>query len=113
MYFCSVVDVDEPPKITSHPKCLKEVSPGEAVAFTVQATGTKPLSYQWQWKPAEEGDGSEEWRPCDVEEPTLTIPNVQKSDKGQYRCVVYNHAGRQISKPAEIEVSGRCHAVNF
>ena len=77
------------------------------MTFTVQATGTEPLSYQWQWKPAEEGDGSEEWRPCDEEEPKLTIPSVQKSDKGQYRCVVYNHAGRQISKPAELEVSGK------
>ena len=49
---------------------LKEVSPGEGVAFTVRATGTEPLSYQWQWKPAEEGDGSEEWQPCDAEEAT-------------------------------------------
>ena len=29
------------------------------MAFTVQVTGTKPLAYQWQWKPAKE-DGSEE-----------------------------------------------------
>ena len=63
-----------------------------------------PLSYLWQWKTAEEGDGSEEWRPCDAEEATLTIPSVQKSYEGQYRCVVYNHTGRQISKPAKLEV---------
>ena len=99
-----VIAVDEPPNITSHPDSLKEVRPGKAVAFTVHATGTQPLMYEWQWKPAEEGDESEEWQSCDVEGPTLTIPRVQKSDEGQYRCVIYNHAGRQISKPAQLEV---------
>ena len=105
--------LDEPPKITDHPENQSNVSPGTAATFTIQTTGTKPLSYQWQWKPAEEGDGSEEWRPCDVEEPTLTIPSVQKSHEGEYRCVVYNHAGRQITKPAKLEVSGKCHVENF
>ena len=99
-----VIAVDEPPNITSHPDSLKEVRPGKAVAFTVQATGTQPLMFQWQWKPAEEGDESEEWQSCDVEGPTLAIPRVQKSDEGQYHCVVYNHVGRQISKPAQLEV---------
>ena len=99
-----IIAVDEPPNIISHPDSLKEVRPGKAVAFTVQATGTQPLTYEWQWKPAENGDENKEWHSCDVEGPTLTIPHVQKSDEGQYRCVIHNHAGRQISEPAQLEV---------
>ena len=76
------------------------------MAFTVQATGTDPLNYHWQWKPAEE-DGSEEWQPCDPEwsdGPTLTIPSVQKTNEGSYHCVVSNCADTLISKPAELIV---------
>ena len=96
--------LDEPPKITVHPKSLKEIWPGKPVVFTVQATGTDPLSYHWQWKPAEE-EG--EWQPCDTDwsgGATLTIPSVQKSNEGSYRCVISNYAGTQISNPAELSI---------
>ena len=76
--------------------------------FTVQATGTEPLSYHWQWKPAEEESGSEEWQSCPAEwcdGATLTIPSVQKSNEGWYCCVISNCAGSQASNPAKLEVS--------
>ena len=72
--------------------------------FTVQATGTDPLSYHWQWKPAEE----EEWQPCRAEccdGATLTIPKVEQSNEGNYRCVISNCAGNETSKPAKLKVS--------
>ena len=76
--------------------------------LTVQATGTEPLSYHWQWKPAEEEEGgSKEWQPCDTkwsEGATLTIPSVQKSNEGSYCCVISNYAGSQTSNPAELSV---------
>ena len=101
--------IDEPPKINSHPESLEEVSPGKAVAFTVQATGTEPLKYLWHWKPIEAGDGSKEWQALDVEGSdspgTLTIPNVQKSNEGHYRCVISNYAGSKTSELAKLEVS--------
>ena len=74
------------------------------MAFTVQATGTEPLNYHWQWKPAEE-DGSEEWQSCRTEwsdGATLTIPSVQQFNAGRYRCVIRNCVGTQISKPAQL-----------
>ena len=78
------------------------------MTFTVQATGTKPLHYLWQWNPAKEG-ASEEWQPCSGVEgydtATLTISSVQKSNRGNYRCVISNCAGSQTSKPAKLEVS--------
>ena len=78
------------------------------MTFTVQATGTEPLTYQWQWNPAKEG-GSEEWQPCSHVEgfstATLTIPNVQKPNNGSYRCVISNCVGSHTSKAAKLEVS--------
>ena len=94
----------EPLKIINHPKSLSNISPGTAVSFTIQATETDPLSYQWQWKSAEE-EG--EWQPCCTEWSvgvTLTIPSVKKSNAGQYRCIVSNYAGTLISKPAQLSV---------
>ena len=99
LYFCPL---DEPPEITLHPKSLKEVCPTKPVVFTVQATGTDPLSYHWQWKPVGE---SEEWQSCDIDlsdGATLTIPSVQKSNEGSYRCVISNYASTQTSNPAEL-----------
>ena len=98
------VATDEPPEVTNHPESLAEVGLGQVVSFTVQATGTHPLNYQWEWKSA----GSKEWKPCNAEGSDgvkITIPSVQKSDEGQYRCVVNNIAGSQKSKPARLEVS--------
>ena len=99
--------VADPPRITTHPQELKDAVQGKSVKFTVQATGTHPLNYRWHWKLAREGGGSGEWQPCPAEwsdGASLTMPSVQKSNEGSYCCVVSNHAGRQISNPAELSV---------
>lgn len=98
---------DEPPKVTNQPKSQNKVCPGIDVSFTIQATGSKPLSYLWQWKPAKEESGSEDWKRCPAEWSNgaiLTIPNVQKSDEGYYCCVISNCAGEQTSCPTELSV---------
>ena len=102
--------IDKPPEITNHPKSLKEVTPGKTVEFTIQATGTKPLSYLWKWKPAVRENGSKDWQPCDserfsgAESSLLTILDVQKWNEGSYCCVIHNYAGNRTSKPATITV---------
>ena len=99
--------VAERPIFTSHPLVLKDVVPGETAMFTAKAIGTEPLSYQWEWKPTMDDS---EWHPCNVEKftgedsSTLTIPHVQKSIEGSYRCVVSNCAGNSRSKAAELNV---------
>ena len=107
-YIFSLPHVAEPPRIITHPNDLMDAIPGNPVEFTIQATGTEPLNYNWQWSPAGEG-GSEEWQPCSGAEgsdtTTLTIPSVQKSNQGSYRCVISNCAGSQTSRPAKLEVS--------
>ena len=99
------VHVADPPRITTHPQELKADIQGKPAKFTIQATGTEPLRYNWQWKPtAEEG----EWQPCPTkwcDGATLTISSVQKSNEGRYRCVISNCAGSQASNPAKLEVS--------
>ena len=104
MYFLYTA---EPPRITTHPQKVKDAIPGNSAKFTLQATGTEPMNYNWQWKPAEKGSGSKEWKSCDEGQSgssTLTIPSVQKSYEGSYRCVVSNHAGTEISKAAQLTV---------
>ena len=101
------LSVAEPPRITNHPQDFKDVVPGTPVNFIITTTGTEPLSYQWQWKPAGEEGGSEEWQLCDVEGAQtvmLSIPNVQKSNEGKYRCNISNCAGIQTSNTATLSL---------
>ena len=96
----------QPPRIITHPQELKNVQ-GESANFIIEATGTDPLSYNWQCKPAEEEGGSEDWQPCPAEwcdGTTLIIPKVEKSHTGSYRCVVSNHIGSQTSNPANLSI---------
>ena len=75
------------------------------MTFSIQATGTEPLNYQWECKI---GDGSGEWQSRDVESfrgansSTLTIPSVQKSNEGSYCCIVSNCAGSETSQCATV-----------
>ena len=100
-----MVHVVEPPKIITHPLELKAVIQGESAKFTFQAGGTEPLNYHWQWKPAEKR--SEKWQRCLSkwsDGATLTVPKVEESKEGSYRCVVSNHAGEQTSNPAKLTI---------
>ena len=98
---------DEPPSITDHPKSLKDAVPSKPLAFSIKATGTEPLNYQWQHKTR---DGSGGWQSCDGERfpgatsSTLTIPSVQRSNEGSYCCTVSNYAGSETSECATLTV---------
>ena len=108
----TTIHAADPPRITAHPQELKGVAAGQYAMFSVEATGTGPLSYKWERNPAGERRRTEEWQPCDLEgfpgadSSTVTIHSVQKSNEGSYRCVVSNCAGNQISNSAELEVRG-------
>ena len=96
--------VAEPPTITAHPQEFNVVR-GKPARFTIQVIGTDPLNYYWEWKPAV---GSEEWQPCRAEwsdSGRLIIPSVEKSNEGNYRCVISNCAGSATSNPAKLGVS--------
>ena len=102
MYFSTPA---EPPKITTHPQELKDTVSGKPVSFTVKATGTEPLNYQWQWKPVVEGVHSGEWQNLSsggsaqgAETATLTFTSIESCSEGLYRCVVTNVVGEEISE---------------
>ena len=88
-----------PPQVTSHHGCLTDVVPGSGVQFSVTATGTAPLSYQWQKDGVNLTDGG---RIKGASTSTLSITAVQKSDEGGYTCVVSNTAGTDTFEPATL-----------
>ena len=100
------------PQITSQPTSLEEIPTGKPVTFSIQATGTKPMNYQWQcWKPEGEEDKSETWQDitCDgvkfqEVKAGLKLAAVQACDAGYYRCVVSNSAGSENSQCANLVV---------
>ena len=91
----------DPPKITTNPREIKDAVPGNLVTFTIQATGTEPLNYQWERKI---GDGSDVERISGANSSTHTIPTVQKSNEGSYCCTVSNCAGSETSECATLTV---------
>lgn len=72
-----------PPAITGAPQNLN-VCVGATASFTVVATGTAPLSYQWYFgaNPIAGATGS-----------VLNLANVQAADLGTYSVVVLNPVG--------------------
>ena len=62
---------------------------GTKVEFRVKATGDD-LQFQWQKDYTDLSDGG---RYCNTEKDTLCIVDVEKGDKGRYRCCVKNNAG--------------------
>ncbi|MBU6401242.1 MAG: immunoglobulin domain-containing protein, partial [Verrucomicrobia bacterium] len=90
----AVLVVNTPPSITSQP-ANQAVNPGANVTFVVQATGSTPLNYQWQFNGIDlsGADG-----------PVLTLTNVQAADAGGYKVVVSNLAGSIASAVAYLTV---------
>ena len=85
------------PSIVSQP-VSQTVTAGQAVSFTVTASGTEPLSYQ------SEEDGVN-IRGAAAASPALSIANVQASDAGSYAVVVSNSVGSVTSSAVTLTVN--------
>jgi hypothetical protein len=84
----------EPPAISTGPADT-EVLEGGDVSFSVAATGTLPLSYQWLFGEAEiEG----------ATEATLTLTGVTPDQAGEYAVRITNEADSVVSDPALLTV---------
>jgi hypothetical protein len=81
-----------PPQITGQPQGRKAVV-GDTVTFTVAATGTAPLHYQWK-KNGVELPGQNA--------PTLTLTSVTTADSANYSVCVTNVAGTAVSQNAAL-----------
>ncbi|HEY5914707.1 MAG TPA: immunoglobulin domain-containing protein [Verrucomicrobiae bacterium] len=83
-----------PPSITTQP-ISQTVNAGANVTFTVGATGTAPLSYQWQKNGVNISGATSS---------ALTLTSVTSSRAGTYRAVVSNSAGSTTSSSATLTV---------
>jgi glucose/arabinose dehydrogenase len=90
------------PSITQHPASIT-VSPGQAATFSVAASGTLPLGYQWQRNSANISGATSS---------SYTMANAQLSDSGSvFRCVVTNSFGTATSNSATLTVAGNASPV--
>ncbi|MCS5572635.1 MAG: immunoglobulin domain-containing protein, partial [Pseudomonadales bacterium] len=91
----AIVSVSTPVAITAQPEGLSAPT-GTSVTFSVTATGTAPITYQWL-KNSEKITGATS--------ATYTVSSVAASDTGGYQVLVSNEAGDQISKTASLRVA--------
>ncbi len=83
-----------PVKITAQPRGAT-VRPGNRVSFSVAATGTLPLTYQWRFGATEISGATNA---------SLVLTNAQLSDAGVYSVVVRNVETSAISSNATLVV---------
>ena len=88
----------------SQPMSQNDACPGKTVTFSVQATDTEPLGYQWQWKPFRKKVEENGWQTLPGEDSTFQLLEVKMSNAGYYRCVVSNSAGSETSQCASLTV---------
>ena len=81
-----------PPAITRQPQSLDLVD-GSQAAFSVSATGSLPLVYQWRFNGANVPGATNS---------TLTLPSVQEADEGVYTVEVRNSIGAVTSVEARL-----------
>ena len=84
------------PSITGQPYA-KPVTAGQTATFTVEATGTSPLRYQWKKNGTDIGDATSS---------TYTTPVTSLADSGtEYSVVVSNDVGTATSSIASLTVT--------
>lgn len=81
-----------PPSIDEHPVSVVVVE-GDAFALATTASGSAPLTYQWQFLPVDGGefeDVADDASFTGALTNTLSNSNTRLTDEGSYRCVVTN-----------------------
>jgi hypothetical protein len=96
----AVLTVGIPPAITVQPT-NQAVAGGSSVTLAVTATGTSPLSYQWQLNQTNLVDGGQINGAISN---ILTISNVQLTNSGGYTVIVTNPVGSVTSSNAVLTV---------
>ena len=92
-----LLTVDPPVTLTAQPQNVTVVT-GQTATFTVTATGTEPLTYQWQKKTS--ANASWEDIPGAVN-PKHTTSQANLSNSGfQYRVIVTDAYGRSVTSSA-------------
>lgn len=84
------------PVITRQPQSCTNLA-GTTATFAVEATGTLPLAYQWQW-----GGFPEFYDRTDDTNATLVLTNVVSYEAVAYRVIVTNVEGAVTSEVAQL-----------
>jgi surface antigen len=88
------------PTITQHPSS-QSVCSGAGTTFTVAASGSGTLSYQWQKNSSNITNGGH-YDDCTTA--TLTVSGCSSGDVANYRCVVSNSNGSTPSNQASLSL---------
>ena len=91
----AILTVNVPPDITTQPES-QTANVGASAVFTVTATGTEPLAYQWRWNGGDIGGATAS---------SYTRSNVTMGDAGSYSVVITNVAGSITSSNAVLTVT--------
>ena len=87
-----------PPAIFAQPiDQTNNIYAGDSVAFSVLASGTSPLSYQWRFAQTSLTGQTN---------PTLNFSSAQTTDIGSYSVVITNAAGAVTSRTVQLAVTG-------
>jgi hypothetical protein len=92
------------PSITQQP-ANQSVTAGGTASFSIVASGSNPLSYQWQKNAVKLNDGGH-YAGCTTT--ALTVSGVDSNDVASYRCVVTNAYGSATSSPAALTLAAGC-----
>jgi len=84
-----------PPNITTQPQA-QSVAVGQPAYFSVAASGSAPLSYQWNFNGAPLAGATDS---------VLTLTNVELAQAGSFNVVVTNSAGSVTSAVATLTVT--------
>lgn len=103
MAFSRTVDVYAPPRpeIVGHPADVEVVEGGSA-SFTVVATGSDDMTYEWRYGTTPITDGGHY---SGTTTATLTISNVDDTVAGNYYAVVRNASGGRASNFGHLTVT--------
>ncbi|MDR3597604.1 cellulase family glycosylhydrolase [Clostridium sp.] len=82
--------------ITKQPSS-QTVIKGKTASFSIEATGSGLLTYQWQKDSRDLNDGGDI---SGANDGTITIKNVEKSDEGEYLCIVTDEIGNVTTSSA-------------
>ncbi len=98
----AALTVNGPPVVTT-PPASQSVVAGNNALFTVAATGTAPLSYQWQFNGGPVNGATTT---------SLAITGAQPGNQGNYTVVVTNVAGSVTSSVALLTISAPVSSTN-
>jgi alpha-tubulin suppressor-like RCC1 family protein len=102
----AVLTVIDPPAISAQPLSRTNLA-RSTVTFAITASGSAPLSYQWQKEGAPLTNGG---RVLGATSSALTLASLVKADQGNYRAVVTNLGGSVTSAEARLTVLDAVYA---